>query len=50
MLEDAPRNEAYRKAISANKSYINGKVILDVGAGTGKFRSISGYFNKPVTD
>lgn len=35
MLEDSARNEAYRQAIFDNKDHIKGKVVLDVGCGTG---------------
>ncbi|CRL04396.1 CLUMA_CG017482, isoform A [Clunio marinus] len=35
MLTDTARNEAYRKAITTNSSLFNGKVVLDVGSGTG---------------
>ncbi|KAK9886592.1 hypothetical protein WA026_017518 [Henosepilachna vigintioctopunctata] len=35
MLEDSARNQAYRKAILDNKNDIKGKVVLDVGCGTG---------------
>ncbi|XP_050305337.1 protein arginine N-methyltransferase 6 [Anthonomus grandis grandis] len=35
MLKDEPRNTAYREAIFNNKADIEGKVVLDVGAGTG---------------
>lgn len=35
MLRDSPRNEAYRQAIVANKDYIQNKIVLDVGSGTG---------------
>lgn len=35
MLKDDVRNSAYRDAIFNNKSSIEGKVVLDVGAGTG---------------
>lgn len=35
MLQDSPRNEAYRSAIFNNKDYIRGKTVLDVGTGTG---------------
>lgn len=35
MLKDAPRTEAYRKAILGNKAFFNGKTVMDVGAGTG---------------
>ncbi len=39
MLNDQPRTEAYRHAISANKAMFKDKVIIDVGAGTGVFES-----------
>lgn len=35
MLNDQPRTEAYRHAISANKAMFKDKVVIDVGAGTG---------------
>ncbi|GLV39784.1 Arginine methyltransferase 8 [Carabus blaptoides fortunei] len=35
MLQDEPRNEVYRKAVFNNKEFISGKIVLDVGAGTG---------------
>lgn len=35
MLEDTSRNEAYHKAIFDNKEAFKGKIVLDVGAGTG---------------
>lgn len=35
MLNDGPRNRAYKQAIFDNKDQIKGKVVLDVGAGTG---------------
>ncbi|ENN74605.1 protein arginine N-methyltransferase 6 isoform X1 [Dendroctonus ponderosae] len=35
MLSDEPRNSAYHEAIFNNKTSIEGKVVLDVGAGTG---------------
>ncbi|KAG5867027.1 hypothetical protein JTB14_037114 [Gonioctena quinquepunctata] len=35
MLEDAERNKAYRNAILSNREEFRGKVVLDVGAGTG---------------
>lgn len=35
MLQDCTRNQAYRDAILDNKEQLTGKVILDVGAGTG---------------
>lgn len=35
MLNDGPRNRAYKQAIIDNKDQIEGKVVLDVGAGTG---------------
>lgn len=35
MLRDQPRLEAYSEAILSNRSYFEGKYVLDVGAGTG---------------
>ncbi|XP_072391115.1 protein arginine N-methyltransferase 6 isoform X1 [Diabrotica undecimpunctata] len=35
MLEDSARNNAYKEAIFDNKHEFDGKVVLDVGAGTG---------------
>ncbi|KAF2900191.1 hypothetical protein ILUMI_05986 [Ignelater luminosus] len=35
MLQDTKRNEAYHKAIFDNKEAFKGKIVLDVGAGTG---------------
>jgi len=35
MLQDRPRQEAYRNAILSNRSLFEGKTVLDVGAGTG---------------
>ena len=35
MLEDAVRTEAYREAIVGNGALLEGKVVLDVGCGTG---------------
>lgn len=35
MLNDRPRQEAYRDAILSNRSLFAGKTVLDVGAGTG---------------
>jgi len=35
MLRDRARNEAYRRAIEENKEAFQGKVVLDVGTGTG---------------
>lgn len=35
MLRDRPRQIAYRDAIEQNRSQFEGKVVLDVGAGTG---------------
>lgn len=36
MLKDVPRTEAYQKAILGNKELFEGKVVMDIGAGTGK--------------
>lgn len=35
MLKDAPRMAAYAAAVAANAEFIRGRVVLDVGAGTG---------------
>ena len=35
MLEDVVRTEAYREAIVGNGALLEGKVVLDVGCGTG---------------
>ncbi|XP_032788477.2 protein arginine N-methyltransferase 6 [Daphnia magna] len=35
MLKDVPRTEAYQKAILGNKQLFEGKVVMDIGAGTG---------------
>lgn len=35
MLRDRPRQLAYRDAIFQNKSNFEGKIVLDIGAGTG---------------
>ncbi|KAG6449692.1 protein arginine N-methyltransferase 6 [Manduca sexta] len=35
MLEDKPRNLAYKKAILENKDYFKDKIVMDVGCGTG---------------
>ncbi|KAF7270899.1 hypothetical protein GWI33_016163 [Rhynchophorus ferrugineus] len=35
MLKDSMRNNAYRKAIIDNQEDLKGKIVLDVGAGTG---------------
>lgn len=36
MLKDIPRTEAYQKAILGNKQLFEGKIVMDIGAGTGK--------------
>ncbi len=35
MLKDTVRTEAYQKFISENADLVKGKVVLDVGCGTG---------------
>lgn len=36
MLKDVSRTEAYQKAILGNKEQFKGKIVMDIGAGTGK--------------
>ena len=36
MLKDAPRTSAYRDAIEGNAHLFKGKVVMDVGCGTGR--------------
>lgn len=36
MLKDTVRTDAYRDFIYNNKHLIKGKVVLDIGCGTGK--------------
>jgi hypothetical protein len=36
MLKDVSRTEAYQKAILGNKEQFEGKIVMDIGAGTGK--------------
>lgn len=40
MLKDVPRTEAYQKAILGNRHLFEGKVVMDVGAGTGNGRTM----------
>lgn len=35
MVADLPRTEKYREAVERNKDAFEGKVVLDVGCGTG---------------
>ena len=35
MLKDVARTEAYRKAIWASRHWLQGKTVMDIGAGTG---------------
>ncbi|XP_045483321.1 probable protein arginine N-methyltransferase 6.1 isoform X1 [Harmonia axyridis] len=35
MLLDSARNQAYRQAVFDNKDFIQGKIVLDIGCGTG---------------
>lgn len=44
MLNDQPRTEAYRHAINANKAMFKDKVVVDVGAGTGKSKSFHAFY------
>lgn len=35
MLKDRPRNVAYRRFFEENREFVNGKIVMDLGAGTG---------------
>ena len=35
MLKDKVRTDAYKKAIDLNKDHFKGKVVIDIGCGTG---------------
>ena len=37
MLKDVPRTQAYQNAILGNRQLFQGKVVMDIGAGTGKY-------------
>jgi len=37
MLSDHPRTQAYWNAINVNKAIFQDKIVIDVGAGTGKY-------------
>lgn len=41
MLKDAVRTDAYRDFVYGNKDLFSGKVVLDIGCGTGTSRAIS---------
>lgn len=36
MLKDAIRTDAYRDFVYGNKDVFQGKIVLDIGCGTGK--------------
>lgn len=44
MLKDVPRTEAYQKAILGNKEQFEGKIVMDIGAGTGKKKQTRKHF------
>lgn len=44
MLKDAPRTEAYQKAIMGNRALFEGKTVMDIGAGTGNSTNVSSFF------
>jgi predicted RNA methylase len=46
MLKDTRRNEAYLNAIAENLPDFEGKVVMDVGAGTGILSMFAAYFGK----
>lgn len=35
MIQDSARTEAYKNAILSNRTLFEGKIVLDVGSGTG---------------
>lgn len=47
MLSDKARTLAYLRAISCNSEYLNGKVILDVGCGTGILSMLCAKYSNP---
>lgn len=40
MIKDVARTRAYREAILGNRALFEGKVVIDVGAGTGILRCV----------
>jgi hypothetical protein len=47
MLKDKPRMEAYAKAIELSKDRIDGKIVVDVGSGTGILSMICAKIANP---
>ncbi|XP_069472131.1 protein arginine N-methyltransferase 2 isoform X2 [Ambystoma mexicanum] len=47
MLEDKPRTTAYQEVIMQNQAVLKGKVILDVGSGTGIISLFCGQYTQP---
>lgn len=41
MLKDVVRTDAYRDFVYENKALFKGKVVLDIGCGTGKVKVLS---------
>ncbi|XP_069081600.1 protein arginine N-methyltransferase 2 isoform X1 [Pleurodeles waltl] len=47
MLEDRPRTTTYQEVIMQNKAALRGRVILDVGCGTGIISLFCGLYTQP---
>ena len=47
MLKDTVRTEAYRDFIYNNKHIFKGKVVLDIGCGTGEIHSLLDWCIQP---
>lgn len=50
MLKDKPRTLAYRDFLEKNRNFIEGKVVMDVGAGTGILSMFAAKFGARKVD
>ncbi|KAF5885650.1 protein arginine N-methyltransferase 2, partial [Clarias magur] len=48
MLSDRPRTETYRQVIVSNSASLRGKVVMDLGCGTGIISLFCGRLAKPA--